>query len=181
MMELLEPFNQLQQKRFSPRGFSQKPISKQILFEILEAVRYAPSSFNEQPWRFVYALKEDKENYQCLLSCLVEKNQQWAKEAPVLMLGVAKKAFSANDKPNRHAWYDTGAAVGMMTLKATALDVFVHQMAGFDAVKAREVLQIPEEYEPVVMIAMGYLEEEHKLDKPRRPLEQIAFNGGWKG
>lgn len=180
-MNLLESYNHLVYRRYSPRQFTEKAITQQTLAEVMEAVRHAPSSFNEQPWRFVYALKSDQSNYQTLLSCLNEKNQAWANQAPVLMLGVAKKAFSSNEKPNRHAWYDTGAAVGMMTLKATALDVFVHQMAGFDAVKAREVLQIPQEYEPVVMIAMGYLEEESKPDKPRRPLDEIAFTGGWKG
>lgn len=179
-MDLLQPFNKLQQKRFSPRKFADKAISEETFFEILEATRQAPSSFNEQPWRFIYAHKENSEDYRRLLSCLVEKNQQWAKQAAVLMLAVAKQTFSGNARPNRHAWYDTGAAVSMLTLKATALDVYVHQMAGFNADQARELLHIPEDYQPVAMIALGYLNDPQKVDKPRRSLEEITFQGKWK-
>ena len=179
-MNLSKAFNQLTERRYSPRQFSDRPITQEVLLEIISAVRQAPSSFNEQPWRFIYALKSGESGYEDLLSCLNEKNQTWAVQAPALMLGIAKTTFSSSDKPNRHAWYDTGAAVGMMTLKATALDVFVHQMAGFDASRAQKVLQIPDGYEPVAMIAMGYLDDEQKPEKPRRSLEEIAFAGRWK-
>ena len=178
-MNLVESYHQILSRRYSPRQFSNKPVSGELLMEILDTVRYAPSSFNEQPWRFVYALKSDEQAYYALLSCLNEKNQAWAQQAPALVLAVAKTDFSMTGSPNRHAWYDTGAAVAMMTLKAITHDMFVHQMAGFDAAKAREVLQVPAEYEPVVMIAMGYLEHEQKPDRPRRPLEEIAFAGRW--
>ena len=178
-MNLLQTVNQLQDKRFSPRDFSDKAISEESLLEILEAVRQAPSCFNEQPWRFVYALKEDSENFQRFLSSLAEKNQQWAKQASVLMLAVAKTSFTANDRLNRHAWYDTGGAVSMLTQKATAMDVYLHQMAGFDAGSARELLQIPDGYEPIAMIALGYLDDEQKTEKPRLELSEITFRGKW--
>ncbi len=139
-MYLAEAFDQLTTRRYSPRQFSDRAITQEILMEIMSAVSQAPSSFNEQPWRFVYALKTDASSYQDLLSCLNEKNSTWASQAPALLLGVAKTTFSASDKLNWHACYDTGAAVEMMTLKATALDVFVHQMAGFDASRAQKVL-----------------------------------------
>lgn len=179
-MSLAENYHKILSRRYSPRHFINKPVSREVLMEILDTVRYAPSSFNEQPWRFVYALKSDEQAYQALLSCLVEKNQAWAQQAPTLVLAVAKTDFSMTGSPNRHAWYDTGAVVAMMTLKATTKDVFVHQMAGFDAAKAREVLQVPGGYEPVVMIALGYLEHEQKPDKPRRAVEEIAFAGRWQ-
>ncbi|WPP50548.1 nitroreductase family protein [Catalinimonas niigatensis] len=172
--------NQLLTKRYSPRSFSDQPVETSTLHKILDAARLAPSSFNEQPWRFIYATKAQPEEYLRLLSCLNEKNQRWADEAPVLIVGIAKKTFTAIEKLNRHAWYDTGAAVGFMTLKATEENIYMHQMAGFMPQKAVELLHIPEEYEPVVMIALGYRGEAERPDKGRKPLEEIAFRGEWK-
>lgn len=173
--------DQLFEKRYSPRSFSDKKVDIATLHSILDAARLAPSSYNEQPWRFIYATKEQGEDYLRLLSCLNEHNQAWANEAPVLMVGVAKKTFTANEKPNRHALYDTGAAVGFMVLKATEENLYMHQMAGFMPQKAKEVLHIPEEYEPVVMIALGYKGSGERPHKGRKPLEEIAFHGKWEG
>lgn len=173
--------DQLLAKRYSPRSFSDQKVDMDTLHTVLDAARRAPSSFNEQPWRFIYATKDHPEEYFRLLNCLNEKNQAWAHEAPVLMIGVAKKTFTANGQPNRHAWYDTGAAVGFMVLKATEENLYVHQMAGFLPHKAKETLHIPDEYEPVVMIALGYRGNAERPQKARKPLEEIAFRGEWKG
>jgi nitroreductase len=178
-MDTLQTIDHLLNKRFSPRGFSGKEIDKATFEQILLAATVAPSSFNEQPWRFIYAFRHDSENFQRLFSVLNEKNQSWAGDAAVLMLSVAKTAFSINGKQNRFAWYDTGAAVSQMTLKATSLDVYVHQMGGYDPVKARDLLHIPEDYEPAAMMAMGYLNGQQKSEKPRLPLDEISFVGKW--
>lgn len=170
----------LLKKRYSPRSFSNEAVDEDTLKRIFDAARLAPSSYNEQPWRFIYATKDQTEEYQRLLSCLNEFNQAWAEDAPVLIIGVAKKAFSSNGKLNRHAWYDTGAAVGFMSLKATEEDLFVHQMAGFLPEKARKILNIPEEYEPIVMMALGYLGNSERPNKGRKSLEEIAFRGKWQ-
>ncbi|MEK6479798.1 nitroreductase family protein [Catalinimonas sp. 4WD22] len=177
---ITDTLSDLLKKRYSPRSFSNEAVSEDTLKRIFDAARLAPSSYNEQPWRFIYATKANTEEYQRLLSCLNEFNQGWAEDAPVLIVGVAKKAFSSNGKINRHAWYDTGAAVGFMSLKATEEDLFVHQMAGFLPEKAIEVLNIPEDYEPIVMMALGYLGNSDRPDKGRKPLDEIAFRGMWQ-
>lgn len=176
-----DTLNQLFEKRYSPRSFSDRKIDSTTLHKILDAARLAPSSYNEQPWRFIYATKDQPEEYLRLLSCLNEHNQGWANDAPVLMVGVAKKTFTANEKPNRHAWYDTGAAVSFMALKATEENIYMHQMAGFMPQKAQELLRIPQEYEPIVMIALGFLGNAERPKKGRKAVEEIAFRGEWKG
>ena len=178
-MDTKSIYDQLVHKRFSPRKFSDTEVEQSVINEIMESARYTQSCFNEQPWRFVYSNKDNPEAYQNMLSCLNEKNQGWARSAPVLLLVVAKKTFTENGKPNKHAWYDTGAAVGIMTLKATSLNVYMHQMAGFDGKKAQQQLKIPEDYDPVAMAALGYLGNETKPDKERRSLDDIAHQGQW--
>lgn len=171
--------NELAEKRYSPYNFSDEPVSEDTLYEILEMARHAPSSYNEQPWRFIYALKEDHEAYQRMLECAVADNQQWAKEAPVLLLSLAKRHFSQTGDPNRHAWHDTGMAVGFFVLKATELGLYVHQMAGFSAEKAYERLSIPEEFHPVAMIALGHRGNDERPNKGRKSVEEIAMRGQW--
>lgn len=172
--------DELIQKRFSPKSFASQPVSKDVLEQLFEAARRAPSSYNEQPWRFIYATKDDEEAYSKLFTCLNEKNQSWAQHAPVLMLSVAKSTFTKNGNTNRHAWHDTGMAMAFLLLKATELGIFVHQMAGFYPDKATELLNIPEGYEPVAMAALGYLGKEENPGKPRKPVEEIAFEGKWQ-
>ena len=167
-------------KRYSPYAFADKPVSEDTLYQILEAARWAPSSYNEQPWRFIYALKENEEAYQQLLSCAVADNQQWAKEAPVLLLSVAKRHFSQNGEPNRHAWHDTGMAMAFFVLKATEMGLYVHQMAGFSVEKAQERLNIPEEFSPVAMVALGYRGDEERPDKGRKSVHELAMPGQWR-
>jgi nitroreductase len=167
-------------KRYSPYAFADKPVSEDTLYQILEAARWAPSSYNEQPWRFIYALKENEAAYQQLLSCAVADNQKWAKEAPVLLLSVAKRHFSQNGQPNRHAWHDTGMAMAFFVLKATEMGLYVHQMAGFSVEKAQEQLNIPEEFSPVAMVALGYRGDEERPDKGRKTVHELAMPGQWR-
>ena len=171
--------NELVSKRYSPYAFSDKPVSEDTLYQILDTVRHAPSSYNEQPWRFIYALKNDHEAHQRLLECAVAENQKWAKDAPALLLSMAKRHFSETGDPNRHAWHDTGMAMGYFVLKATELGLYVHQMAGFSAAKAYERLNIPDEFQPVAMIALGHKGNEERPKKGRKAIEEIAMQGQW--
>ncbi len=133
-------------KRWSPRAFADRRVEPETLEQLLEAARWAASSFNEQPWRFILATKDEPEHYARVLDCLIEGNQAWAQHAPVLMLTVARKTFTRNGKPNRHAWHDVGLAMGNMVAQATALGLHVHQMAGILPEKARVVFAIPDDY-----------------------------------
>src|SRR5256884_3406610 len=123
-------------------------VEPEKLRSLFEAARWAPSSFNEQPWSFIVATKQKLEQHARLLSCLVEKNQQWAHLAPVLMVSVAKLKFAKTGEPNRHAFHDVGLAMGNMLVQATAMDLFVHQMAGFSPERVREIYAVPAEFEP---------------------------------
>lgn len=175
----MEPIHELLQKRFSPRDFDDRFVPKEILRTLIEAARWAPSSFNEQPWRFIVATQDDPDEFDKLLECLVPGNQEWAKTAPVLMLSAAKLTFTKNDKSNRHAYHDVGLAVSQLIVQATALGLYVHQMAGFDVDKARETYAIPEGFDPVAAIAIGYSSEEPKASRSRRPQDETAFSGKW--
>lgn len=172
-------------KRFSPRNFNSKAIEPDALFTILEAGRLAPSSYNEQPWRFIVANRNDGTSFESLLNCLAPKNAEWAKNAGALVLSVAKKKFDHNNSINRHALHDVGLAVASMVFQAMSLDIYSHQMGGFSSEKASSVYNIPDDYEPVAVIAFGYLDEEFftedKLEsnaaaqKNRLSLNEIAF------
>ena len=154
-------------------------MSKETIRSVLEAARWAASSFNEQPWRFIVATKDDPANFDKLLRCLVPGNQDWAKSAPVLLLSATKLTFTRNDKPNRHAYHDVGLAVSQLIVQATALGLYVHQMAGFDVDQARQSFGIPEGFDPVAAIAIGYSAEAMPASRTRRPQDELAFNGTW--
>ena len=173
------PINELLQKRFSPRAFEDRSVSRETVRTLLEAARWAPSSFNEQPWRFLVATRDDPTDFAKLLECLVPGNQEWAKDAPVLMLSVAKVTFSRNDKPNRHAYHDVGLAVSQLIVQATALGLRAHQMAGYDVEKARENYVIPEGFDPVAVLAIGYSGEKTPSSRTRRSQDEIAYRGRW--
>jgi nitroreductase len=176
-------------QRWSPLAFSDQPVEPEKLRQVLEAARWAASSFNEQPWSFIVATKDNPVEFERLLSCLAEGNQEWAKNAFVLMLSVAKLHFERNGVENRHAFHDVGAAEANMAIQATELGLFIHQMAGFDVPKAREVFHIPEGYEPVAAIALGYpgdpdnlserLQQRERSPRTRKPLETFVFSGDW--
>jgi nitroreductase len=175
----MEPIHALLQQRYSPRAFDERSVSKETIATLIEAVRWSPSSYNEQPWRFIIVAKDDPAEFDKLLNCLVPRNQDWAKGAPVLILSVASLAFARNDKPNRHAYYDVGLAVSQLVLQATALGLSAHQMAGFDVPKSRQTYAIPENFDPVAAIAIGYSAEEPSASRNRRPRDDIAFGGTW--
>ena len=151
------PVHDLIQNRWSPRAFSDNPVSPETLRSLFEAARWAPSSSNEQPWAFIVGTKDDLETHSKILSTLVEFNQGWAKHAPVLAIAVSQMEFARNKTPNRNAFYDTGAAVAHLTAEATSRGLFVHQMAGFEPQKAIEVFHIPKGWEPIAAFAIGYL------------------------
>lgn len=182
--------NKLIEQRQSPRAFSEKPVSEEQLETLFEAARWAPSSMNEQPWRFIYATKDNKEEFERMFSCLMEGNS-WAGKAPVLFVTIAKTAYDRNGKPNTHAWHDVGLATGNFLLQATEIGLHAHLMGGFMADKAREALGIPEGYEPVAMGALGYigdpdtlpeqLRERELAPRKRKPLGDLVFRGKWQG
>jgi nitroreductase len=176
-------------KRWSPRAFADKPVTNETISQLFEAARWAPSAFNEQPWRFMVATKEHPTEYQKVLSCLVEFNQMWAQSAPVLLIVVASENFERNGKPNHHAWYDTGQAMATLTVQATILDLYIHQMAGFSPEKARETFNIPAGYEAIAAAAIGYMGDADQLPdqmrqgelapRTRKALSEVLFSGTW--
>lgn len=183
------PLHDLLKRRWSPRAFSEQPVGPDMLLALLEAARWAPSSSNEQPWRFVVATKEEPADYDRLLACLLEGNRKWAYRAPVLILSVARMDFEEDSRPNRHAFHDVGLATENLLLQVSALGLVAHPMAGFDIEKARADLRIPSGYEPVAMIAVGYpgeptvlpdyLQQRELKPRERKPLTEIAFSGQW--
>ena len=176
-------------QRWSPRAFDSKLVEPEKLAQLFEAARWASSCFNDQPWAFVVATKDDTVNYQKMLECLVPANVVWAQVAPVLGLVVAQKNFKHNGKPNAWGEYDAGQAAATLVLQATALNLVVHQMGGFDAVKAIATFNIPETAKPVAAIAIGYegnssdlsleLQEREKAARSRQSLTSFVFTGKW--
>ena len=183
------PLHELIQNRWSPRAFSERLVEPEKILSLLEAARWAASSMNEQPWRFIVTTKEDSAEFERMLDCLFEGNQSWAKRAPVLMIVVAKMQFSRNDRDNRSAYHDVGLAMGNLMLQATAMDLYIHMMGGFDRDKSRETYAIPEGYDPVAAIAVGYMGDLEALDESqrerelaprmRRSLDEIVYTGSW--
>ncbi len=177
-------------QRWSPLAFSNRLVEQELLCSVLEAARWAASSFNEQPWSFIIATRDNEAEFERLLSCLAEGNQEWARNAPVLMISVAKLHFERNGLENRHAFHDVGAAAATLALQAAALGLFIHQMAGFDVEKARELFSIPVGYEPVAAIALGYqgepqtlsekLQQREVAPRSRKVLEKFVFTGSWQ-
>lgn len=163
--------HELIQKRWSPRAFADKTVPDSEIQALFEAASWAASSFNEQPWRYFYAHRSEESGFQRLLSCINEGNQQWAKDAAVLLLSLAKNDFSRNEQPNRHAWHDTGAANTTLLLEAVSRDIYGHAMAGFDRGKTIAEFDIADSLEPVCFIALGYLGQPDQLEEPLRSRE----------
>ncbi len=182
------PIHEILRRRWSPRAFSGRRMTPETLQSLFEAARWAPSSANEQPWSFLVATKDDPEEYDRLLGCLVEGNQVWAKHAPALLVSVASK-FDRDRNPNPHAWYDVGQAVADLSVQATVLGLFVHQMAGILPDKIRELYRIPDTHEPVTAIALGYpgtpdqlpdkLRQRESAPRIRKPIGSFVFSGRW--
>jgi nitroreductase len=178
-------------KRWSPRAFdSNRAVSQEQFAALLEAARWAPSCNGDEPWRYlIWDRTRDAEGWQKAFDCLSENNRKWVKNVPLLMLSCAGSVFAHSGKPNRYGPHDTGAASACLALQGAAMGLAVHQMGGYDAVKARAAFSIPEQYTPMAMIAVGYqaapdvLDDETKQKelKPRsrQPLATHFFEGGW--
>jgi len=172
-------------KRWSPRAFADKPVSSDDLKKVFEAARWAASSYNEQPWRFIVGRRGDT-TYQRIFDALVEFNQSWAKTAPVLILSVASKKFAHNGQENYYLLHDTGAANANLALEATALGLHAHSMAGFDHDKARKAFNVPEDFAIGSVTALGYFGDPAVLPekmlateespRERRSLSETVFS-----
>ena len=174
-------------ERWSPYGFADKPVAEADLRSLFEAARWAASSYNEQPWSYLIATKENLPEFARLLSCLVEANQAWAKAAPVLVLGVVNLRFVLNSKDNRAAVHDLGLASANLVIEATSRHISAHQMIGILPDRARELYRIPEHSEAWTAIAIGYaadsahlpdaLKERDLKPRKRKPLSDFVFTG----
>ena len=181
------PINDLIKKRWSPRAFSAEPVSRKQVFQLLEAARWAASSYNDQPWRFVIGLKGEP-TYEKIFGTLGEFNQAWAANAPVLLLACAAKTNSRGGF-NRHHAYDTGQAVANLSIQAMDMGLYLHQMAGFSQEKAIKVFTIPEDIEPMAAIAIGYIGDPDILSdsakkselspRSRKDFEEFCFENQW--
>lgn len=181
--------HELIRNRWSPRAFAEKGVPPEVLRSLFEAARWAPSSNNEQPWAYLVATKDDAEEFAKMLDVLVEFNSNWAKHAPVLALSIVHLKTQREGKPNRVALHDVGSASAQLTFEANARGLQVHQMAGFDAAKARQAFAIPADWEPVAAIAIGYpgnpeslpdkLRERELAPRTRKPLSEFVMTGSW--
>ncbi len=178
-------------RRWSPRAFADRPVPPDTLRTCLEAMRWAASSYNEQPWTVLVGDRAaDPDTHARLADCLTDLNRTWAPAAPVLMLTVAKQTFSRDGKPNRCAPHDVGLATAGLMVQAAELGLATHAMAGFSRTRARDAFGIPDGHEPMAALALGYpgdaasledpaLREMEKAPRPRRPLAQWVFGGVW--
>ncbi len=183
------PIEALLARRWSPYSFAERDVPLEDLQAILEAARWAPSSYNEQPWRYLLARRSDPAAFEKLLSCLVDGNQVWAKSAPVLLIGLAIVKFARNGKPNAAAVHDLGLAAGNICVEATARGLFVHQMIGIVPERVRALYNVPDDAEPLTAAAIGYLgdgsslpdaiQERDRGPRTRRPLASFVFQDGW--
>lgn len=145
------------QNRWSPRGFTDQPVTEEMVELLFEAARWAPSSRNEQPWNYYYVQRENTKVFDEFVELLTGNNPSWAKNAQVLIISVMKKISGYNNRPNGKALHDMGAASTSMAIQAASMGFQIHQMGGFDKQKATEYLKLDtEQFEPVTMIAVGY-------------------------
>lgn len=178
--------------RWSPYRFDSRPVESQNLAQCFEAARWAASSFNEQPWSWIVATREDTDAFEKIVGCLMEANQGWAKNAGAIVLTVIKPNFSRNGKPNRVALHDLGQAAAHFALQAVALGLQVHQMAGVNLTQIRLQYQVPDEYLPQTAIAIGYpnpieptseqeksMAERESGARQRKPLADQVFSEIW--
>jgi nitroreductase len=172
--------------RRSGYSFADKEIEPEKVEALFEAARWAPSSRNLQPWRYIYALRNEPE-FNILLNLLFEGNQRWAKNAGILILSLAEMRYRFQDeiRDNRHSWHDTGLANSLLIIQAIHMGLQAHPMGGFDAKRAKLDINIPPDWEPVAMIAIGYQGDDSalpedllsrvKAPRSRKPLNEIAF------
>ena len=185
------PIADLIANRWSSRAYdATKPVSHAQIINLLEAARWAPSSYNDQPWRFIVCNKNtDSDAWQKAFDCLMPSNQAWVANVPVLILGCANTVLDINQQANRFAQYDTGSAAINICLQATHIGLMAHQMGGYHVDKAREAFAMPAQYTPMSMLAVGYAGEQTQLStdlyerdvapRKRKPLSEIVFDGVW--
>jgi nitroreductase len=176
-------------ERWSPRAFRDEPLTPEQIASLFEAMRWAPSCFNEQPWRVVWAARGDAE-HAALVDILVEANRVWAAKAPLLLYVFNSRSFKHNGKPNRTAAFDTGAAWMSLALEARRLGLYAHGMAGYDVARSYSELGVPEaDYESCAAVAVGRIGDpadlpeklrEREFPSDRRPSDSFAFRGRFK-
>jgi nitroreductase len=175
-------------RRWSPRAMSGEPLSHTELHRLFEAARWAPSSYNEQPWRIVYA-KRDTPAFDKLFDALVEFNQLWCKNAAVLLVFCCSEKHAHNSEQNTASQFDTGSAWMSLALQASMMDIVAHGMVGFDHEKVAKAINLPKEHKVLAMAALGKPGDVSVLpeggirdkEKPnsRKPLGEIAFEGAF--
>jgi nitroreductase len=179
------PIEKIFLQRWSPRAMTGEPLTERELMTLFEAARWAPSTYNEQEWRFLYA-RNGGEHWQKFFDLLVEGNQSWCKKAAVLVVVLSHKVFALNGKPNPVHTFDAGAAFENLALQGAAMGLVVHGMAGFNRDKARADLNVPDDYDVEAMIALGRpgdpddLPEqlrEREVPTGRKPIAEIAREG----
>jgi nitroreductase len=180
------PVIDLIKNRWSARAFSKKSIEDNDLFTLFEAAHWAASSSNEQPWRFIYAKREDTETFDKMVNCLMAGNQPWAKNAAVLILCVVRTVSGPDSRPNAAAFHDMGLANATLILQATSMDIYGHMMGGYDKAKTKTEFNIPEGYDTAIFMALGYLDSPDTLEEPfktreltartRKDLSEIVFH-----
>jgi nitroreductase len=174
--------------RWSPRAWQDRPVEDEKLLRMFEAARWAASSGNEQSWRFLLARRHFDESWEDALACLVEGNREWAHAAPVLVFTAAARE-TRRGRPYKHAWHDLGLAMGNLSAQATADGLCVHQMGGILPEEARERFNVPESFDVVTAVTIGYLGDPDSLPeqrreselapRSRRPLDETLFTGKW--
>jgi nitroreductase len=186
-----EPILDVIANRWSGRAYdASKLVTQAQIISMLEAARWAPSCFGDEPWRFiVWDKNKDTVAWEKAFDCIVPGNQSWAKNAPVFILICADTLFSHNQKPNRWGAYDTGAAAVSLCLQATSMGLMTHQMGGFDGEKARTAFNIPDQYQMMAMLAVGYaaevdslsdeLKERELAPRKRHALSELFYDGVW--
>ncbi len=179
------PIESIFLERWSPRAMSGEGLSDGEVLTLFEAARWAPSTYNEQEWRFLYA-RRDTPQWPLLFGLLIEFNQKWCKNAALLTVAIAHKFFDRGGKPNPVHMFDLGAAFENLALQGTAMGLVVHGMSGFDYEKARTSLHVPDDYAVAAMFAVGrpgpieVLPEamrEREVPSDRKPVEQIICEG----
>ncbi len=174
------PLHELIQKRWSPRSYNGKAVEPEKLKTLFEAAAWSQNCFNEQPWRFLLASRDDRPQFDRLLGLLVEKNQDWAKHAGALGISFGKRTFTHNGSPDRFGLHDAGAALAQMSLQAVALGLHLHGMGGFDAARTRAEFAVPEDFEVGAAFAVGYLDDDTPpANRSRKPLSEVVFSGAW--
>lgn len=185
------PIDSLISRRWSPRAYdANRPVEREKLIALLEAARWAPSCFNEQPWRMiVFDRFDNSSDWELLADSLTERNQLWARSAPVLIAVTSVSIFSHNGKHNRWSQYDSGAASENICLQAASMGMAAHQMGGFDVDKIRQRFDVPDDVDVMAVIAIGYpggIDELHEdfqsgeqAERERKSINERFFLGGW--